>query len=389
MDGEGKSCIIPPCRTCTNPDPAAVTSHPPELPPRIGNPRRHFLTLPAEIRLHIYHWLIPPDGTVIVLPSYDGHDPCRDCRAASHKQRPSTTTRRRLFRPWRQRGWTTNTNTTTTISDGATGIIDPPMKCRAAELLPEDQLAPVARYHVRGCGFCCSNGECRAQADAEKARREGGIEALATVMGLMGTCRVLYAEVSDVFYARVMFRVRWMDLIYGWKTGVTALLRSVRRLLVYESWILEKDVPALLRLEMPRLRQLVVDFPRCPGMVGDLCHLLVQWVAKNPMPELRVLRFLYRYQYQDWFGCAHSLGKLKQELDSILDAFVSEPVDVGVLAIHQPWEGRRPPGYCCDGRTTPGSVCECKLLGVIEFPFKLLFVLLTDFILPCLTVRRT
>ncbi|KAK4098530.1 hypothetical protein N658DRAFT_526252 [Parathielavia hyrcaniae] len=437
----GKSSIIPLTRpaSASASDSAFVMASDLPAPPPTPNtdePLRSFTALPVEIRLLIYRWLIPPDGTVVLLPAYDGYLICRDCRQG-HKPNSDWKIQShnpRHWRPWHRGLRISPSLANILFPDQEEDIPLPPPRSRSrstkppqnaqdnppikkkkprAELLPESDLAPVARYHSRGCGFCCGARKCREQAEAERARREGGVEALGAVLGLMATCRVVRAEVSEVFFARVTFRMRWADLVRvvvpraqhvpvpqdvdgdvdvdvdvdvqqqqqerGVKVvKVAGLLRSVRKLLLYEAWIPERDVQRVLEVRMPRLRELVVDFPQMPGLVGDLCYLMVKWLGRDPMPELRVLRLLYRYH--DFGGCLESLGMLKLELDGVLAGFAGPTgtANVGVLHVAhaQGWTGTG--SKSCRGRARRDWQCYFVLVDVVVFPIKLILTVLSE-----------
>jgi hypothetical protein len=319
----------------------------------LSEPPRKLATLPAELRLHIYSSLMPPGSTVIV--------PCMPPQPPEEDEPSQTGNRRHSLWRRRPRQYSMPSSSRKPSRCG-------PAYCliRAlAHLVQPDGIHSVLPSHNRGCACCCNNEGCLRRADEDESWVEGPVLTLRAVLALMGTCRLFYAEVAEMFYGRVIFRVLWSEFPFRESPALLRLLRDVRRLrLVWDGWggwprwgdpwKVDVDLRGehIANVEAPRVREFAVECPRGPELLSVARYLLGHLLPICGMPDVSVLQFIPR-PAPAWLWCPKSGEELLLQLNA-LGVYTTRSVAIDVVApadVEPPPQDQPQPGV----QVNPGT----------------------------------
>ena len=170
--------------------------------------------------------------------------------------------------------------------------------------------------------------------DGERFNRE--VEALKTVLALLGTCRAVYGEVAALFYDTVVFRVLAGDPETNRDPRVVRLLGRVRRVRVVcdetKVWRLEPRAKCLAGVRFSRARELALELPD----KADRSHLpykfLCDCLLERQLPKLSAVRVVAAWADGTWPRDGDSKAyELKHLAEGMLVQFTRPDVTVDVV----------------------------------------------------------
>ena len=162
-------------------------------------------------------------------------------------------------------------------------------------MLTADGIRPAAWRHIAECAYCIRKCSWWACTDGARAERE--VEALGTVLALLGTCRAVYGEVARVFYDRVVFRVRAGDAAANADPAVVRLLGRVGRVRVVCEEVGWRKGPepaqgCLARVRFGRVRELALELPEEADCGQRRYKFLCDCLCGRQLPRLSAVRLV-------------------------------------------------------------------------------------------------
>jgi hypothetical protein len=205
-------------------------------------------------------------------------------------------------------------------------------------MLTPDGIRPEAWAHVLECVYCV--GKCQEWACLDEKRRRGEVKTLGAVLALLGTCRVVYGEVAEVFYDTVAVRVALGPgmQMHG-SPAVLGLLERVRSVRVVcdvrERWERVLRRVFVRSATFSRARELVLEFPEEFTLQSlPLWYCLLRcWVVRGRLPELKTMRLVAAGMDGTWpRGFDSELHQLRSYVEKMLLDFARPHITVDVVA---------------------------------------------------------